>query len=470
MGHDRNAVIHEGLRARRRALPPRGVPLLYIGFAYVSLALAFLAMALDPVAVAGFFYHARMLAVVHLVTLGWISASILGALYIVGPLALRTPMPARQLDYWAFACTAIGMAGMVAHFWIAEYSGMAWSGIMVAAGMLYVGGRLLRGLWAAPVQPGVKLHIGLAFINLLGAATLGVLLGFNKMTPFLPGFVLSNVFAHAHLAAIGWAIMMVAGVAYRLLPMVLPAAMPPARGLSASAWLLQAGVLGLFVTLLARSAWSAVFALVVIAGLAVFLRRVYWMRRHPRSAPAGRPRPDYAARHAAAALVYLGLAAAIGLALAIAPMSEWTLRIALAYGVFGLVGFLAQMVVGMESRLLPWLAWYWAFANTGFKGPVPPPDRMPSHGLQQAIWWLWLLGVPALAGGLTFNAVPFLAAGAWLLLAAVTLGAAQAIRVMRHGFTTGTTVQVIRGSRGSTGSNGSHGSQWRAPAADARQF
>ena len=43
----------------------------------------------------------------------------------------------------------------------------------------------------------------------------------------------------------------------------------------------------------------------------------------------------------------------------------------MAYGVFGLVGFLAQIVVGMEGRLLPIFAWYWAYANTGYKGQVP---------------------------------------------------------------------------------------------------
>ena len=60
-------------------LPPRLLPILYVALAHIALALAFAAVAADPRAVAGFFYHARMLAVVHLVTLGWITCSILGA-------------------------------------------------------------------------------------------------------------------------------------------------------------------------------------------------------------------------------------------------------------------------------------------------------------------------------------------------------------------------------------------------------
>ena len=102
-GSRRNA---NGLKPRRLSMPI--LPVLYFAFAHVALAAAFAAIAFDPVAVAGFFYHARIVAIVHLVTLGWISGSILGALYIVGPLALRMPMPARQLDYWAWAFFTIG--------------------------------------------------------------------------------------------------------------------------------------------------------------------------------------------------------------------------------------------------------------------------------------------------------------------------------------------------------------------------
>ena len=68
----------------------------------MSLALACVLAAIWPRAVAGFFYHSWMVAIVHLITLGWITCSILGAIYIVGPVALRMPMPARRGDYVAY--------------------------------------------------------------------------------------------------------------------------------------------------------------------------------------------------------------------------------------------------------------------------------------------------------------------------------------------------------------------------------
>jgi hypothetical protein len=69
------------------------------------------------------------------VTLGWITFSILGAIYNVGPLALRMDMPARKADYVAYACAVIGLIGMVGHFWIQEYGGMAWSAATIAGGV-----------------------------------------------------------------------------------------------------------------------------------------------------------------------------------------------------------------------------------------------------------------------------------------------------------------------------------------------
>lgn len=427
---------------RTTRLPPRLLPVLYFAAAHVALAAAFAAVAIDPRGVAGFFYHARMLAVVHLVTLGWITASILGSLYLVGPIALRTSIPAGWADYAAFALVGVGIAGMVVHFWIQDYAGMAWSAATVGTGILLAGVHIVRRVAAAALPAAIRAHVALAFLNILGAATMGVLIGFDKVYHFLPGYVLSNVFAHAHLAAIGWASMMVVGVAYRLLPMVLPAEMPKGASLWTSAILLQGGVTGLFVALLFGSRLTPLFAALVIAGFGAFLWHVGWMARRPRPRPPGLVSPDPAVLHAACAFASLAIAAALGLWLTLAAASTSTLRVATAYGVFGLVGFLAQIVVGMEGRLLPLFAWYWAYARTGYRGPVPSPHEMAWHGGQELVFVLWLFGVPALAGGLAFDAVPFVAASAWALLAATLIDAANAARILRHAFRTESRAQA----------------------------
>src|SRR5262245_27271197 len=174
---------------------PSRLPLLYFGFAHLCLAVSFGMLAMFPFAFSGFFYHSRMLAVVHLLTLGWITSHILGALYLIAPMALRTHLRAGRADSIAFWVYATGVAGMVGHFWIAEMSGMLWGALLVLATIGLVAIRMLAALRGAAIAAGVKLHYVLAFVNVFAAGSLGILLGWNRMHPFFGGEPLSNLYA-----------------------------------------------------------------------------------------------------------------------------------------------------------------------------------------------------------------------------------------------------------------------------------
>ena len=158
------------------------------------------------------------------------------------------------------------------------------------------------------------------------------------------------------------------------------------------------------------------------------------MVRHPRPRPPAIRSPDPAVLHAAAAFVSLIVACGLGLWLAVADTTEHTLRVAMAYGVVGLVGFLAQMIVAMGGRLLPIFAWYWASAHAGAARPVVSPHDMPWRPGQYVVFALWLAGVPALAAGLAMDLVPVVRAAAWCLLAAAALDTAQAAHILSHAY------------------------------------
>jgi len=399
-------------------LPARWLPLLYFAHAHLALLAALAALVTTPQSLVGFFYHPRMLAVVHLVTLGWISGSILGALYIVGPLALRLPLPARRADYVAFGSFAVGVNGMVNHFWFDLPAGMAWSAGLVAAAMAYVAARCLSHLRSAPAPLAARLPIGLALVNMLVAAGLGVLVAIDKVTPVLGVRHLDAVLAHAHLAAIGWGTLMVVGVGYRILPMVLPSAMPHGFWAHASAVLLEAGVLGLVGAWFGGGRGLVLATALVVAGLLSFLSRIVWMLRHRRPAPSERRRPDWAVAHVAQALLCLIAAVGLGVYLALAEPSSTTLAVASAYGVLGLLGFLSQIVVGVQARLVPMFAWSWGFSDRACAELPPSLHGVSAFGLQGLSFGLWAVGIPALAWGLAAEQVILVScASAGLLLA-----------------------------------------------------
>jgi len=329
------------------------------------------------------------------------------------PMSFGLAFPARRADYAAYALVVIGLIGMVAHFWIAEFGGMAWSAATAAVGVAYVAARLALRVRHAKVAAGVKLHIYFASANILAAVTMGVLLGFDKVHQFLPGYVLSNVFAHAHLAAVGWVSMMVVGIGYRLLPIALPGAIPSGRTIYISAMLLEIGIIGLFCALVMRSDLTLLFAIVIVAGFAAFGAHVLWMFESAKHPAQGRAQPDVSLVHIGAAGMWLLFTCVCGLTMTALPVSDSTLRLALLYGTLGLVGFLAQIIVGFELRILPIAAAYW-----GVKGePIPFARALSSV--------LWLVGVPGIGAGLFLNLPALLGTGAWVLLTATVLGGAD---------------------------------------------
>jgi hypothetical protein len=402
------------------------LPLAYFALAHVSLAAALVILILDPGLPGGFFYHARMIAVVHLLTLGWITGSILGAFYIVGPLALGMRMPVRPRDWAAFAAFWIGAAGMISHFWMATYDGMAGSALLVLAAVANLAPRGCHGV-CGTVPWSVRLHVRLAFTNLLAAGLFGIVIGIDKSRGVLGIQPIAAMFAHAHLAVLGWGGLMVIGLSYRLMPMMLPAAMPSGRLMASSAILIEAGLACLVAAALSGWPLTGLAAALIVGGLASFATVMIRtaLSRLPR--PPALPSRDWSVWQVHAAFIWMVLAVAIGGALARAD----GLRLAASwvYGVAGLLGFLGQIIAGMHGRLLPFYCWFRAAGGT-HERPRRSAHSLIDPRLAAVVFWCWTLALPGLAGGLAASHPPLIRFSSALLLAGVIAGGAHALLML----------------------------------------
>jgi hypothetical protein len=223
--------------------------------------------------------------------------------------------------------------------------------------------------------------------------------------------------------------MMVIGLSYRLVPMIVPAAMPTGRRLAASAVLLQVGVIALAIALLRNSPWLPAAALVIVAGLAAFVWHVRAIVKHRLPPPAALPRPDWATWQTHVAFLWLLVAAGTGLVLTLPVSPAWTIPLGWAYGVAGLVGFLAQVVMGIHGRLLPLHGWYRMFEARGLKPPARSAHTLASPALARIILMTWAAGVPLLLVGLASGRTAWISISSALLLAGVGANAAQAIQI-----------------------------------------
>jgi hypothetical protein len=168
--------------------------------------------------------------------------------------------------------------------------------------------------------------------------------------------------------------------------------------------------------------------------VATFLGHVVGMLRHRRPPPSERPRPDLASALALLALAGLAVATILGLLLAIVPELDEASPLALAYGAIALLGFLAQMVVAVQQRLLPLAAWLWAFAGAGYAAMPPSQHTAPGRLLPGLTFLGWAMGPPLLAVALAREwHFGLRVAAVLLLLGTVThaLGLARTLRELR---------------------------------------
>ncbi|MEE8105328.1 MAG: hypothetical protein V3T86_07320 [Planctomycetota bacterium] len=414
--------------APTRKPPPLILPLCYLAAGHVALVIALLTAAIEPDSLAGFFLHPRLLAVVHLITLGWITLSILGALYLVMPVALRADLPVGPLDIAIFICTIIGASGVISHFWIDLYPGIDSSGGLLVLAFLVLGARVFLALRRSPAPAAVRAHIVFAFFNLILASVMGILVALNKSDPFLPGSRLQTVFGHAHLGLVGFATLMVVGIGHRLLPMYLPAGPRSGWTLWLSVALFQTGTIGLWASYLWAPAYGKWFALAIAGGVVLFCLHVIRMRLDPRPPPKKMPRPDVGMLHAFQAIAYLLFSTGIGVFLAWSP--GWHIGWAMAYGVCALLGFFGQIIVGIAMRLLPMTTWLNAWTASEFQQLPRSPHEMPVRALQWISLVTWSAGVPMTAFGLASGRLTWLSAGAWVLLAGLLAATGSAICVV----------------------------------------
>jgi len=372
--------------------PQRWVPLGYLGLAHLALGAAAAVTLWNPSGMAGFFYHPKLIAAVHSLTLGWISSSLIGILYLAGS---RWGLRATRLDVGILIAWGAGASGLVSHFWIEEFEGMTWSAGLLGLAILAAGGRFGTAIAVTPLPAPIKLQINLAWLNLATTAFIGILLGINKTLPILPGYSLHNVFAHAHLAAVGWAFPLAVALGHLFL-LARRETLPLASLSVAGTVLVQLGAVGIFVSLLVDEPFVRVFAIVALSGMTLCLAGLVVHARSTRP-PTGRA----TSLVLILALVWLVIAAGIGLSLFGAPQDGGDPGSIMAYGVAGLLAGLGQGVFGLSLLWFRWLgagfsrAWPavagWSVASpllvVGLAGTYPVPIAVGAASLLLAIAW-----------------------------------------------------------------------------------
>jgi hypothetical protein len=400
--------------------------LMYLVTAAGAFALATLALPWLGAELAGHYYHPRLLALAHMVTLGWVTLAIMGASYQLIPIVLERQIWSVRLARWQFAFLIAGIVGMVGHFAIGRSSGLVWGASLVGLGIashLVNVTLTVRGLrrWTFTAR-----LVTLALVGLGLTALFGLALTVDKLWKFLPGALFANLHAHIHLALLGWVLPMVIGVAARVYPMFLLAREPDGWVGHAQLWGLALGVPVLVVGLLVeRAAATVVGALLVgatVAGHLGWVVEMVCLRK--------RPSLDWGLRFVLTGAAFLPAAAGLGLGFA---ADFWTgPRLALGYATLALGGWASLTIVGMMLKIVPFLVWYRAYAPHVGRRVVPTLAELGWPAAEGAAYVLLTAGLIALAIAIISGQAGVITGAGLLVAAGATAFGLVLIRVLRH--------------------------------------
>lgn len=318
--------------------PPPGVPLLYVAAAYGFLvAAAVLAIVNAPWLARGDYGSPRVVLVVHLVTLGFLSMTAMGFLQQWVPVVLDVPALLMRRAAWGFAWYAVAVVGFA--WGIANQQGMvlAASGLVLAAAIVWWSAGVLNQL-AHSTKPRDAVYRGVqaAVLGFNATWMLGLFLALSLAAGRSGGPVLR---VHIATALVGWLGLLVLTVQLKLTPMFAMSKPTPAesRHLGLPVGLAGIGVLLGWVSLgpspmflsMGAGFWTAAVLLSIIQSVKVVRR-------------GHAPRFDR---------VFVGVAAAWGLLLAAAATSLWLDPLAVMLAFWGLI----TLVVSYQARIVPFI-------------------------------------------------------------------------------------------------------------------
>jgi len=359
--------------------PAPSLPMAFFLPAVVLLLAAALGAPFLSVKMADWTYQQEILALVHTLTLGFLLAVFMGASVQLLPVVTGVTIARTGLVRTAAACHFAGTLGMVFHFAKLRWNGLVVSGVAVTLAIVLFLIAVLPVLARAPRGP-VRLSFLLAYGGLALTATAGLLIGLDRRHTFLPGAPLDHLAAHLNLGLLATFTVAIWGVSSKLLPMFLLAPAPDPRRQSTALLLLWCGAL-----LLATALWlgspAAPFAALPAAAFFLQVSLVRGLLRARR-----RPRIDTAFRYAISAYADLFAAGVVG-TLILSGVGKGTLlsiRLPWVYGFLVLGGWVLQTVIGILSKILPFLVWQAVYARRAGLGPLPKLSDLSSERLQSA--------------------------------------------------------------------------------------
>lgn len=293
------------------------------------------------------------LALTHLLTLGFLAMCMIGALLQILPVVAGIDIPRSRLTAaTAHGLLAAGTAALASGFLLASplLFKLALALLVFAFCWLFAAG--LRGVWLAPNGSAMLTAIRFALAALAITITLGAIAASGFAWPLsLPLLQITDL--HAGWGLLGWVALLIAGVAYQVVPMF---QVTPVYPRPFTQWFAMT-IFALIALWSAASLTIPEYAPLAAAALAIALALfgcttlyLLWHRKRPKADPTTLFwRTGLASLLACTTLWLLGT---------LFPRVGTSNAYPLLMGMLFIVGFAYSIINGMLYKIVPFLVWY----------------------------------------------------------------------------------------------------------------
>ncbi|MBO0683964.1 MAG: hypothetical protein J2P45_12460 [Candidatus Dormibacteraeota bacterium] len=359
----------------------------------------------------------RIFGLAHLAVLGWITMTMVGALYQLFPVALRGTLRSPRLGRWNFWVLLAGVGGFVPSFLAGWTLGVPLFGALLVGGLLHFASQMLRSYRSVEDWHPMAYYVLAALTWLVATIGFGLVYALNWRFAW---FDVSDsmLAAHVHLGLAGWMGLTLMGVSYKLAEQFSLAHGHTRVPALANLVLWNVGLVGLVLGLLLApsSGVPALFAGVLAASALVHVADLALVLR------TRRRRLGLEQWHTFASLAALLVSAGLGLTLVTgrAPAASW----AVAYGYAALAGWFGFAIAGKSYKILPFLGWMQRYAEAAGRRPLPLLRELVDERLAWASFGLLLAGFAGVLAGLLLGRADLVrGAGLLHLLGALGFGA-----------------------------------------------
>lgn len=377
------------------------------------------------------YYQPKILAITHIMALGWATMLILGASHQLVPVFIEGRLYSDKLAYLSFLLLAVGVPVLVYGFYTFDMNIPAQlGGIFVVFAVLTFLINLAVSILKSNRDNIHAMFVITATFWLFYTVLLGLILVYNFNTDLLPDHSLHFLSLHAHSGILGWFLLLIVGVASRLIPMFLISKYTNDRLLWWIYAVINVALILYQCIFIFFDNGLSLFIPVIMILIAISLFVFYCIRAFQNRMRNKLDEQMKISLISVAMMLFLILLFII--IISMLCFSEVKPSLVLTYGFLIFFGWLSSLMLGMTFKTLPFIVWNKVYHHRAAFGNTPSPKELFEQTIFKIMCIIYLIGFSIFAIGIILASPYLLKIGAFLIIITSILYNINVFKIILH--------------------------------------